>query len=639
MALLITDKVLTNCLLRLPNAVPDAIWQTVFDIVDDLKRNWLQLEPPSGTNPDLWLSNTEWQDHYRLIVDGTVARMAAELSRPYTNEKIATVHMALYSAALLSVRANVVRDDIVFVERVLSTIRVRVPLVRDAELRQQMFETVYELRKDVLDLGEPTPPGQPELWLTQAQWAEFFRFVIEGTVARLKSQSGLPWFDEGGATIAGTRYAALMARARADSTTPSSISFFARLLENVRLRVPTAREAFIERNLYDVVFTLTQDALQVPTPDPAAQPMAWLTDAQWREHYKLLVEGTVSKLMPADAGAAASFAAMMQRVRANAASGVAPSAFDRVMQNIRVHVGPAARDGVIQMELYNTVDEVFREALYRDPPAQTQDPRTWMSDADWSRYLRLLVSGTLMRLHAQTQPYADAGQVSIHGQQYAREMVTARTDATGGPNASLFTQLFDTVRLQCQGIKDSTISLEYFNACLEFCERSTAWRRTILIPLAPDVVRYRVVAPAGAAIRDIVEIGHPTLETGLNGWFYDKVRGEILFHDGLPRGLDLGFPLLVRLVLQPDLQPGLIGAPTPGSETLLPADILREHYGPILDGVLMRLFKLPSRPWTNAALAAYHGRRWSNHTGLSRARVRDQVAGTSRLRFPIFARG
>ncbi len=862
MALEITDRILTNCLLRLPGAVEAAVWQAVFDVVDDLKRNWLQLDPPAGTAVDAWMTEADWKEHYRLIVDGTVGKMAMEASRPYTNEKTAALHMALYSAALLAVRANRAVDGATFPERVQSTIRIRVPQVRDVEMRQQLFETIYELRRDALDLDAPDPAAQPIAWLTTAQWSEHFRLVIEGTVGRLKSQTGLPWADEAGATmalarygalmtrvrtdvtpatsdsyfsrvlenvrlrvpqarlayierklfdvvtvlrqdvlqkdqpdpaqppgawlttpewqehykllvegtvagllpdspaaaaygamltrvranaatgprasayervmqalrveigpqardgvlqmelyetvyelrrdvldlvapdalntlatpdqwltpdqwaehfrlliegtlarlksqgdmpwfdkegaaLAGARYAAAMARARTDVTPATSATWFARALENVRVRVPDARIPYIERKMFDVLVVLTQDVLQTTQPDPAAAPADWLTEAQWREHYKLIVEGTVAALVP-DGPAAASYTTMLQRTRANAATGTAVTAYDRVMQNIRVHVGPAARDGVIQMELYNTIDEVCREALYRDPPANTAAPETWLTDFAYAKYLRLLVSGTLMRLHAQTQPYADPNQVSIHAQTYTREMITARTDATGGPNPSLFTQLYDTVRLQCQGIKDSTINLEYFNAIHEFCERSTAWRRTLQVPLAPDTVLYRLTAPYGAAIRDIVEIGHPTLDTGVHGWFYDKIRGEIAFADGVPRAIDLALPLMVRVILQPHLtasgsatdpetgQP----APTPIAPTAeLPADILREHYGPILDGVLMRVFKLPGRPWTNAALAAYHGRRWSNHTGLARDRVRTQVDGTNRLRLRPFARG
>jgi hypothetical protein len=45
-----------------------------------------------ATDPDDWLKSTLWDDHFQTLLEGTMARMQAQPSKPYSNPVLATYH-------------------------------------------------------------------------------------------------------------------------------------------------------------------------------------------------------------------------------------------------------------------------------------------------------------------------------------------------------------------------------------------------------------------------------------------------------------------------------------------------------------------------------------------------------------------
>lgn len=50
-----------------------------------------------------------WERHYQMFIDGTLARMFAQVAKPYSNREMAVMHMRLFRAALSRAKSEQVK--------------------------------------------------------------------------------------------------------------------------------------------------------------------------------------------------------------------------------------------------------------------------------------------------------------------------------------------------------------------------------------------------------------------------------------------------------------------------------------------------------------------------------------------------
>jgi hypothetical protein len=70
-----------------------------------------------------------------------------------------------------------------------------------------------------------------------------------------------------------------------------------------------------------------------------------------------------------------------------------------------------------------------------------------------------------------------------------------------------------------------------------------------------------------------------------------------------------------------------------------PPEIWTSWFETILDGTLFRLYGMPAKPWSNTALATYHGTRFRQGINRARGYAVQQYSNQQAWRFPLFAHG
>lgn len=238
-------------------------------------------------------------------------------------------------------------------------------------------------------------------------------------------------------------------------------------------------------------------------------------------------------------------------------------------------------------------------------------------------------------------------------------------------------RLVQTVTVECPGVTRELITLVAFNVIDEFCRRTSAWRHYDDILLTEGITEYAFGIPADAAIVRIMGVTHNGLPlraapvpgssgSGLTQSSLGTLIPEMTFPDGdatfLPAQTDLqetsGLfsyaiyrPDYIQMTVAPDVE--AVKYPLNAclaltiSKSCLECDCgdwaLEEwmydmYFSDWLEGVLARLMGMPAKPWTNAVIATYHGKRFRNAMAFRRQEaLRGFTYGTPAWRFPRWA--
>ena len=132
-----------------------------------------------------------------------------------------------------------------------------------------------------------------------------------------------------------------------------------------------------------------------------------------------------------------------------------------LLENLQAKVSGADTE-LLRLELFNSCDELSREALNAPAPVFADPPEDWLPVGQWVPHYQLLLDGALARLYAQPQrPWTNPELNKLHFDRYASYMLLARGEAAGSP-ASLYMRVMNTVRAQVPLVRDAVIRLEMF---------------------------------------------------------------------------------------------------------------------------------------------------------------------------------
>jgi len=271
---------------------------------------------------------------------------------------------------------------------------------------------------------------------------------------------------------------------------------------------------------------------------------------------------------------------------------------NRLLNNLRVQL-PGAVDEAILLEVFNTVDDLCQNWLQITPPNPTSALDSWLSAADWTKYYRLVMHGTLARMQMQAgKPYANQDLGKLNAGAYAAELTQARGEAASGPVSTVFERLMDTLRVRLPGARDAVMHVEMFNAIDEICRTTMANRRAINVAPVVGQTAYPV-PPAEGEVLIVYQVTHKSLD--LDGTTFDD---GVLVIPVAPEPEDVGEPLILDTAVTPSDggadQPSLwLGAPQ-----------WSRFYQAILDGTLFRMHSQIAKPYTSQPNALYHGKRF-----------------------------
>jgi hypothetical protein len=136
---------------------------------------------------------------------------------------------------------------------------------------------------------------------------------------------------------------------------------------------------------------------------------------------------------------------------------------DLLLDNLRAKL-TGATDDLIKLELFNTADEVAREALRVAAPADPAgDPADWLPSDQWVPNYQPLLDGTLARMYAQAnRPWASPDLAKVHMDRYMVLLQLARSEAAGSPT-TIYERILSNLRAQIPLARDADFRLEIYN--------------------------------------------------------------------------------------------------------------------------------------------------------------------------------
>lgn len=243
-----TNAILDNIRARLPGVTDDAAKLEMFNTVDELAREALRVTAPSNVDaePDTWLDSALWVPNYSVILDGTLARLYAQVNKPWFSAELAKVHSDRYMILLGLARQESASAPASAYDRLLANLRVQIPTARDAALRLEIYNTVDKIRREALRLAPLTgTETDPATWLPADKWDDCYQAILHGALARLYSQTGNAWANPQMAVAQLQLFNVEMELVR-NETASSAAREFDKLMDMARARLPGARDNIIQ---------------------------------------------------------------------------------------------------------------------------------------------------------------------------------------------------------------------------------------------------------------------------------------------------------------------------------------------------------------------------------------------------------
>lgn len=183
-------------------------------------------------------------------------------------------------------------------------------------------------------------------------------------------------------------------------------------------------------------------------------------------------------------------------------------------------------------------------------------------------------------------------------------------------------RLMQTIRVAVPGATDDMISLQLFNVMDKFFRRSLAWRVQNDIVLEDNRTEYDVDLPIGSVAILAISATHngipvvpfePSAETwvtGLLAWAF--TQPDILLLANAPSSGQLAYPLKMMFALSInrsalEIDPG---------DWQLPDWMYDMFFNDWEAGVLATFYGMPAKPWSNAQLAVFHGKKFNQALAL-----------------------
>jgi hypothetical protein len=184
------------------------------------------------------------------------------------------------------------------------------------------------------------------------------------------------------------------------------------------------------------------------------------------------------------------------------------------------------------------------------------------------------------------------------------------------------TRLMDNARVRLPGAVDTAIKLELFAVFNDFFQNTNIWREEVPVVVAPPVTDYEVTPFSVSTINRLM-------------WVYDD--------KGFPVSAIMPVPGSLKLAYEPDATKTItvtvaltVTDPVTREDfPEFPDWVLNKYNTCILDGLLARMMSQAAKPYSNAQLAAFHGKEYMQ--GCSFAKVetqRNNVYRSQSWRFP-----
>jgi hypothetical protein len=632
-----------NFRLALPGANDDVIQIELYNTCDELCREGLRIAPPQGTdvdNMDVWLPVTEWIPNYQLLLHGTLYRMYVQPGKPYSSGELAKLHFEQYALYLDRARSESSDAPATIYQRLLFSLRTQMPMCRDAVIQLEVYTIADKIRREALRLAPLTAANtNPETYFPDAAtWANAYQATLHGALYSLYAQGNKPWSNAELAKANYGQYVAELDRVRSTNAVHPDTAY-QRVIFNLRVLMPMVRDEAIDLEVFNIVNQIRREALRLPALSETAadtHPEGYLPDAAtWTECYQAILNGVQFALYAqankewSKPDLATKFNALylqeLDRVRSEVAD-VPTSTYERLVFNVRTQM-PLCRDATIQLELYNCIDKIRKEAL-RLPvlDADDIDPEDFLPDPEtWAQCYQAILHCTLYSLYAQAnKEWSKPDFAKLHYGLYERELERIRTEEASDPETA-FNRIIDNARIHLPGAQDITLKLELFNALDEFCQTSLIWQEDINFNVKPNVQLYYLVpGEPGTIVRLMHMVGTDKFPV------YGSMQtpGDLILRTA-PNDITTYTATVAKTVTDPTDRDGF---------PEISKWILERYHNEILEGLLYRMMMQAAKPYSNEKLSIFHLRKFRGACANARTdMMRKNVYRTQAWRFPKYA--
>ena len=186
-------------------------------------------------------------------------------------------------------------------------------------------------------------------------------------------------------------------------------------------------------------------------------------------------------------------------------------------------------------------------------------------------------------------------------------------------NNSSLVRIIDGARVRLTGALDGTIRMELFSVAKEFFQRSNIWREEIPFIVVPGVDSYELNGEHRGLVNRLLWVEGARQPPGSGLVHPGPMKFAVLPRTGgltavvkirdNPSQNELWYAHVALTVADPTDRLGL---------PFMPDWIVEKYSSTLTDGVVARLAAYPNKPFSNRALAAYHGREFRNGTNLAK---------------------
>lgn len=396
-----TNAILDNIRSRLPGVTDDVAKLEIFNTVDELAREALRTTAPSDVDaePDTWLAADLWVPNYSVILEGTLARLYAQVNKPWFSVELAKVHSDRYMALLGLARQEASGAPSSAYGRLLANLRVQIPMARDAALRLEIYNTVDKIRREALRLAPLAGADTSETtWLPADKWDDCYQAILHGSLSRLYSQTGNAWANPQMASAQFALYQTELELVRNEQAS-SAARDFDKLMDMARVRLPGARDNIIKLELFMAVeeFLANSNCWTEEVPFE-------VNPNETTYYIFTIASASINRLMLLTTGTGIPVAARMPE------------------------------PGTIQ--LHNPPSEVGTyKAVVSLSVTEPTDPEGYPELPEWvlSKYNGEILDGVLGRMMSQlAKPYSQPNLASFHMKRFEQAIRRASTEARHG---------------------------------------------------------------------------------------------------------------------------------------------------------------------------------------------------------------
>ena len=252
----IYERVIDNCRVRCVGARDAAIKLEMFNAAQKIRAEALELPPltDSSVVPSDWLPVIWWDDSYLALLHGTLYNLHLQVGKPYFNPELAKAHFAEFSAELDLLRVRESATPATIYHRLLDSLRIAVILARTNAIENELFNTADAIRREALQLPPMTDADVPDptKWIPADKLSQCYPALFHGAAMRLHLQFGKPYYNPDTAKAHAVVYERELSTLRSEIASGPNEEL-ERLMDNLRTRLPGARDVTIQLELFNVV--------------------------------------------------------------------------------------------------------------------------------------------------------------------------------------------------------------------------------------------------------------------------------------------------------------------------------------------------------------------------------------------------